>query len=150
MRRRGPLLLLLLSVPLLGFAALLAGNTLRLSSRQESVERAGPGSWDADSLAARLSGAVRFRTVSGADSTVFRAFHAYLERHYPRVFTELHRVRSQEARRVPSEALLLEWPGTSPSLPPVLLLAHQDVVPVEPETEASWEHPPWGGRIAGG
>jgi carboxypeptidase PM20D1 len=131
-------------------AAVLAGNTLRLSSRQESVEPAPPGTWDSDSLAAKLAGAVRFRTITGADTTVFREFHDYLERLYPRVFAELPRLRAPEATRVPSGALLFEWPGTTPSLPPVLLLAHQDVVPVEPETEAIWEHPPFEGVIADG
>lgn len=47
-------------------------------------------------------------------------------------------------------SLLYTWPGQNPQLPPYLLLAHQDVVPVEPGTESRWEHPPFSGAIADG
>lgn len=41
--------------------------------------------------------------------------------------------------------LLLDVPGSDPSLEPVLLLAHQDVVPVILGTEDSWAHGPFEG-----
>jgi carboxypeptidase PM20D1 len=46
--------------------------------------------------------------------------------------------------------VLYRWQGSDPSLDPLLLLAHQDVVPVPPETEARWSQPPWDGVIADG
>ncbi len=33
---------------------------------------------------------------------------------------------------------------------PSLLMAHQDVVPVDASTEHLWEHPPFGGVVADG
>lgn len=32
-------------------------------------------------------------------------------------------------------SLLYKWPGTNPTLAPVVLMGHQDVVPVVPGTE---------------
>src|SRR5438477_947948 len=46
--------------------------------------------------------------------------------------------------------LLYEWTGSDPGLAPVVLLAHQDVVPIEPGTEGRWTEPPFEGRIAAG
>jgi carboxypeptidase PM20D1 len=42
----------------------------------------------------------------------------------------------------------MTWPGSDPALPPVLLLAHQDVVPVEGASESKWTHPAFDGVIA--
>ena len=40
-------------------------------------------------------------------------------------------------------SVLITIPGTDPALKPLLLMAHQDVVPVVAGTEDSWEHPPF-------
>jgi carboxypeptidase PM20D1 len=138
------------SALLLGLVAVLAGNSLRLESRQPEVSPVPPGPWNADTLALRLAVAVRRVTVSGADSAEFLEFHRELARQYPRVFATLPRVEAFGDIRLPEAALLLEWPGTNPALEPVLLLAHQDVVPVEAETESAWLHPPFAGVIADG
>lgn len=42
--------------------------------------------------------------------------------------------------------LLYTWEGTDTTSPPILLLAHQDVVPVEDEALANWEYPPLRGH----
>ena len=41
------------------------------------------------------------------------------------------------------------WKGSDPSLKPLLLLAHQDVVPVNPDTVDEWTHPPYSGYFDG-
>ena len=46
--------------------------------------------------------------------------------------------------------LLYEWESRSPPLPPLLLLAHYDVVPVQPGSAAQWHQPPFAGRVADG
>ena len=46
--------------------------------------------------------------------------------------------------------LLFTWQGSDVSLSPILLLSHQDVVPVESGTESQWSHPPFDGVIADG
>jgi Gly-Xaa carboxypeptidase len=41
------------------------------------------------------------------------------------------------------------WKGSDESLKPLLLMAHQDVVPVEPTTVDQWAHPPYSGYCDG-
>jgi carboxypeptidase PM20D1 len=100
-------------------------------------------------VADRLAGALRFETVSSssgtrADPKIFGGLHAYLEKTFPRCHEKLGR------RRLPSDSLIFTWRGAEPALPPALLLAHQDVVPVEPGTEQAWTHPPFAGVVADG
>ena len=51
---------------------------------------------------------------------------------------------------VGEHSLLYTWDGSDPSLEPILLMGHMDVVPVEPGTEGKWRHGPFEGRIADG
>jgi Gly-Xaa carboxypeptidase len=51
--------------------------------------------------------------------------------------------------RINTHALLYHWPGSDSSLKPILLTAHQDVVPVDPNTAGSWIHPPYSGHYDG-
>jgi len=46
--------------------------------------------------------------------------------------------------------LLFVWKGADASLKPILLVAHQDVVPIETGTEGKWTHPPFSGAVADG
>ena len=46
--------------------------------------------------------------------------------------------------------ILYRWPGSDATLPPILLTAHYDVVPVLPGTEDLWTHQPFAGDIADG
>jgi carboxypeptidase PM20D1 len=46
--------------------------------------------------------------------------------------------------------LLYTWTGSDPKAPPMLLMAHQDVVPIAPGTEPDWEQPPFSGAVKGG
>lgn len=102
---------------------------------------------DADAIAARLGAAIAIPTVSAtADApslAAFHALHALLETQFPRLHAALEREVINEA------SLLYRWPGRE-RCAPVLLAAHQDVVPVEPGTEGEWQHPPFSGRIADG
>jgi carboxypeptidase PM20D1 len=99
--------------------------------------------------AARLAEAIRIPTVSNQDSTqfdaaAFAAFHQLLQQRFPRAHAALRR------EVVAGHSLLYTWAGTDPSLPPVLLMGHMDVVPVEPGTEARWTRPAFGGTMADG
>ncbi|ELU41619.1 chitin synthase G [Rhizoctonia solani AG-1 IA] len=51
--------------------------------------------------------------------------------------------------RINTHGLLYHWPGSDSSLKPILLTAHQDVVPVDPSTVDSWIHPPYSGHYDG-
>ena len=98
--------------------------------------------------AEHLAGAVRFATVSNADNsltdyTKFDAFHEYLQETYPLVHKHLTLEHTDQA------GLLFHWKGTGKSgAAPLLLMAHQDVVPEgDPE---KWTYPPYSGTIADG
>ncbi|MCP5066731.1 MAG: M20/M25/M40 family metallo-hydrolase [bacterium] len=97
----------------------------------------------------RLATGLRFRTISHQDPAdfdpiPFRALHAYLEESFPRVHAELKR------EQVAEHSLLFTWQGSDPTLQPVLLASHLDVVPVPEGTEESWEQPPFSGVIVDG
>jgi len=111
--------------------------------------QAAPPGIDADAAAQRLGEALRFRTISREAGTIedpqaFRDLHAFLERAYPRT----HAAFTREA--VSDYSLMYTLAGSDPSAAPILLLAHQDVVPVEEGTEGDWEAPPWSGEIVDG
>lgn len=125
-----------------------ATNTLRFGSRQLAVEPLAPRPLAAG-LVERLAGAIRFRTVSYQDprqfeSAQFEGFHRFLGESFPRLHARLMR------ETVGGFSLLFTWRGSDEAAAPVLLLAHQDVVPVDPTTEASWVQPPFAGTIADG
>jgi carboxypeptidase PM20D1 len=107
---------------------------------------------DADAAARRLSQAIRFRTVSNQDRPdfdegAFTGLHAYLQETFPRLHAALQREVLGDPRPY---SLLYTWTGQDPSLPPVVLMAHLDVVPVVPGTEDQWEHDAFSGDIADG
>ncbi len=140
--------MLVLAIVLAGCAWVLARAAL-MGSRQIDVQPAEAVPIDAAQLANELAGALRYRTVSydDPDRTELSAFiglHKYLEVTYPRAHEALQREIINEHH------LLFKWPGNDPSLAPVLLLGHLDVVPVAPRSRANWTHPPFGGQIADG
>ncbi|MEX1366396.1 MAG: M20 family peptidase [Nannocystaceae bacterium] len=109
---------------------------------------------DANAAAAVLSRAIAIPTVSpdaelaaeayGPRREAMLALHRLLQQEFPRV----HQALTREV--VGELSLLYRWPGTDPTAEPILLLAHLDVVPVEPGTEQDWTHPPFSGAIADG
>lgn len=142
----------ILSVVALGvvlLASVLLVKTLRFTSRQILVEPIQVVSVDEERVAQHLAQALRFQTVSYQDasqtkSEEFLALHKHLEQTFPKVHTTLTR------ESVENHSLLYTWKGSDEKLKPILLMGHQDVVPVEQETLAKWEQPPFAGRISGG
>jgi carboxypeptidase PM20D1 len=124
-------------------------RTASFSSRQLQVESVSAPVVDARRVSAKLSRAIQIPTVSRedpapGDSVPFARFHAELEESFPRVHSSLTRETVGEG------SLLYCWRGRQPELTPYLLMAHQDVVPVEPGTEERWRQPPFAGAIAEG
>ncbi len=98
---------------------------------------------------ARLAQAVRYPTVSNADTAwvdkaVFGAFHAFLREAFPLVHEEL------KLEVINGLSLLYKWEGKDASLRPGLMLAHQDVVPVNDASRDEWDFPPFSGEISNG
>jgi carboxypeptidase PM20D1 len=99
--------------------------------------------------AEHLGEAVRIQTVSHQDiaqdqPAQWEALHQWLQTTYPAA----HRVMSRTI--VAERTLVYEWPGSDPKLAPIILMAHQDVVPVADGTEKDWRHPPFSGAVADG
>jgi len=129
--------------------AILAVNTARFRSRQVRVPSVEGIAVDAERCARNLARALTFATVSheraeGFDHAVFGAFHSFLGETYPRVHEALQR------EVVEGSSLLYTWPGSEPSLAPLVLMAHIDVVPAGEANGDDWTHPPFAGEIADG
>ena len=130
-------------------AAVVAINTARKGSRQLQVAPLAPVAVDATAVAARLAEAVRLQTLSSRDDAQlsadqFKALHALLQARFPRVHATLQR------EVVGDLSLLYTWKGADPQARPIMLMAHQDVVPVAPGTEGDWEVPPFAGEVKDG
>jgi carboxypeptidase PM20D1 len=128
--------------------AVVAWNTLRLTSRQLDVKPVAPLALERDAVAARLAGALTFRTISDAASGdinagEFERMQAYLAQAFPRLHATLK-------REMIGHSMLFTWQGNDPKAAPVMWLAHQDVVPVAPGTEANWQQPPFDGLVKDG
>lgn len=100
-------------------------------------------------VTSRLAKAIQFPTISYQDSTLFAEtpfleFHNYLTQTFPKINSALQK------ELVNKYSLLFTWRGKDGSLKPMLLMAHQDVVPVSAETREQWMHPPFAGNIADG
>ncbi|KAI0076558.1 carboxypeptidase S [Panus rudis PR-1116 ss-1] len=101
---------------------------------------------------ASLGGAIRIPTEMYDDLLspghdprweVFGDFHEYLTTRFPNVHQTLERTT------VNTYALVYKWRGTDEALKPILLTAHQDVVPVDPSTVGNWVYPPFSGHYDG-
>jgi carboxypeptidase PM20D1 len=99
-----------------------------------------------DSYLRHLAEAIAFETVTfeepagGDESRAFDEFHTFLAATYPRTWQEL------AVETVEGHSLLLTWTGSNSDAGAIVLMAHQDVVPVEPETRAAWSKPPFAGE----
>ncbi|RYE22061.1 MAG: M20/M25/M40 family metallo-hydrolase [Sphingobacteriaceae bacterium] len=101
-----------------------------------------------DSAVAHLQQGIQFKTVSlsdaaKTDSSVFVAFHQFLHKTYPLIHQKL------QLEKV-GFTLIYTWKGKNIHLKPVILMAHQDVVPVEKASLAQWKTDPFGGIIQNG
>jgi len=99
--------------------------------------------------AQHLSQSIQIRTISNQDKAdnqwaEWDRLHAWLASTYPAT----HAAMTREI--LPNKALVYTWAGSDTALAPIVLMAHQDVVPVTPGTEGDWTHPPFDGVIAEG
>jgi carboxypeptidase PM20D1 len=142
-----------LLIGLLVLLALVVGvlvvNAARQGSRQISVPAALPVAVDERAAADSLAVAIRARTVSSHDDATlnadqFKALHDHLAQRYPKVHATLQR------EVIGGLSLLYTWRGSDEKAAAIVLMAHQDVVPIAPGTESKWEADPFGGEIKDG
>jgi len=113
------------------------------------VKLAAAPAYDLDAAVRHLSEAAQIRTISNQDPAAndvaeWDRLHAWLASTYPAVHGAMRRTI------LPNRTLVYHWPGSDASLAPVILMAHQDVVPVTPGTEGDWKYPAFAGTIADG
>lgn len=99
-----------------------------------------------DDAVERFRALLRVPTVSRDDPALvdrapFEAWIPTLREQYPRVFDACELTRFDEF------GILMRWEGADPSLDPIVLMAHQDVVPTEGQ---EWEHDPFAAEIHDG
>lgn len=134
---------------------LIVGRTLSYGGAPQDVREISlpdVPTFDASVAAQHLGEAIRFKTVTVApgDPRVGQEgpwldMQAWMGATYP----AFHAAASKET--IPGGySLLFTWQGSDTSLDPLLLMAHQDVVPVNIGTESDWDAPPFSGAIQDG
>lgn len=140
------------AVVFLAFAGFVGYRTMSFTAPPPPAHVAVPdtSAYDIDvaAAAARLSQAIRFRTVSlvapDEDRTPFTDLQAWMIATYPAFHTVARRETVNEL------TVVYTWEGSDPGQPPLLLLAHQDVVPVPDDTREAWIVDPFAGEIRDG
>ncbi|KAJ3798365.1 carboxypeptidase S [Lentinula aff. detonsa] len=74
---------------------------------------------------------------------IFKKLHAYLEESFPLIYSTLR------VTTINTYGLVFHWQGSNDSVKPLLLTAHQDVVPVDWSNEGQWIHQPYSGYYDG-
>ncbi len=145
---RAGALVVVLALVALAAVILYRTQALKAAPADTAAEVRAP-SVDGGLAAQHLSAAVRFQTVSHEnaaddDPRPLAALRDWLTATYPRLSAAAPREQVGEG------ALIWTWKGSDPSLPPIILMAHQDVVPVADETRGLWSVDPFGGEIRDG
>ncbi len=125
--------------------AILLFNTLSLSSKQVASEPF-QNAAISDAVYTNLSKAIQYPTISYSedaipDSTAFYGFHRFLAETFPLVHENL------SLEKINEYSLLYTWKGADTSKKSIILMSHQDVVPVDQPTLSDWEAGPFEGKI---
>ena len=139
------LLLLLLASILILLSIALVRTFMHVSPQPDLLEIS-QVQIDKKIVSNNLAAAIRFKTISHQDSKnfikeEFNAFIKWAASTYPEFHSQMQFERLEYT-------LLYRWQGSDPSLAPILLTGHYDVVPVIPGTEERWEQDPFAGVIS--
>ncbi|PTM11586.1 MAG: peptidase [Bacteroidetes bacterium] len=120
-------------------------NTVRLSSKQVASETLETVNLPNDAFQ-NLSKGLQFPTISFSedaipDSTAFFGFHRFLEETFPLTHANL------SLEKISDYSLVYTWQGSDASKKPIILMSHQDVVPIDQPTLGDWEAGPFEGKI---
>lgn len=139
-------------VLLAGLAGVVIARSAMVAEPRDETSEAGSvivPTIDSTLAAQRLSGAVKFATISYAsgapiDTAAFLGFHDFLATSFPQVHATLKR------ETVSKLSLLYTWRGSDTTEAPVVIMGHMDVVPVPEPNLKEWTHAPFSGDIADG
>jgi carboxypeptidase PM20D1 len=126
-------------------AAVAVRRVARFRPHPVEVPPADLGGLDGDAAAGRLAELIRIPTISSrsADEVDAAAFESFRER-VAALYPATHRVLDREV--LGDGALLYRWRSGNEA-PPLVLMAHYDVVPVAGQ---DWSEDPFSGRVADG
>jgi carboxypeptidase PM20D1 len=121
-------------------------NTLMLNSKQVASEQLEKIALPND-VFQNLSNGLQYPTISYSenaipDSTAFFGFHQFLEKAFPLTHEKL------SLEKINTYSLLYTWKGSDQAKKPIILMSHQDVVPVDKPTLNDWEAGPFEGKIS--
>jgi carboxypeptidase PM20D1 len=133
---------------LLLLVAVVLFNTFTFTSSQ-TKQSAIPAPQLTENNIQHFQKALSYKTISYAnpqlfDSLQFLGFRKFLEDTYPLT----HATLSREV--IAGYSLLYEWKGKDNNRKPVVLMAHQDVVPIEEATKSMWSFDPFAGTVKDG
>ena len=138
-------ILKLLGVIIIIIVAVLVFNTLKLTSKQVAANTIERIKLPSD-VYQNLSNGLQYKTISFSedaipDSTAFFGFHSFLKATFPLTHERL------SLEKINEYSLLYKWEGSDSSKKPIILMSHQDVVPVDQPTLGDWEAGPFSGTI---
>ena len=117
----------------------------------QTVELADVPDFNGEEIAKRLSTAIQIRTqtVSAGDPRPgqegpWLEFREFMTSSYPELFN------TAETNLIDDHTVLVRWAGRDETLDPILMMAHQDVVPVNMGTMDDWDASPFSGAIQDG
>ena len=104
---------------------------------------------DGQAFLEHLAHAVQMDTTVHTDRTLndpaaMHAMHVFIADTYPHLGEQCIR------QVINGQSLLYTWEGADPAAAPIVLMAHMDVVPVEPGTHDDWTVAPFSGAIVDG
>lgn len=133
----------------LTFVVVVLVRTFQLGDTQIEPQANPQVAWNEDAMIRRFSQAIQYQTISGdegepRDTTAFKDFLDFLRLSFPRVHNAM------EDTLFNGFTPLYYWEGTDPSLDPILLMGHYDVVPIDSTDIDNWEQEPFSGRVQDG
>ena len=140
--------LLLLLAALLVVLGVALSRALLLEPQPQGIRQAPALEVDQRRVLERLGAALRIRSIATREEDAvaearLRAMMDFVEER----FRSLQAHCAFERHR---RSLVIRWTGSDATLDPLLLLAHLDVVPVDPATAADWRFPPFDGEVSAG
>lgn len=143
---------------LVGVMAILTGVMVARNSSSDSSEGghrrsvvlSGDKVDDPDGCIVRFTNALKIPTIANvkgpnhvSDPRPFIKLHEQLRQDFPSVFQSL------EVEVIKEYSLMMTWRGTNPSLNPIVIISHLDVVPAVEKMD-NWTHGPFSGSVSDG